>query len=533
MYTKVDRPMLIRDAEPRGFSWVNPTFRERTGLDAAALARRPFIDWIHDDDRAALSGLLRSPGPGWFRTRHQTRDGRGLPIEVQVKASPRGAAVLARHRHDDDGPGAYGDAFDRGTVAGTLETIARIVEDQHPGYRCSILLKDHGRFARGAGPSLPEEYNAAIIGEALGPMMGSCGTAIYWNVPVIVEDIQNDPLWRPFAELARDAGVAACWSHPFTDSEGRVLGALALYAPEPRSPTPAQLESLRTAARLTGLAVERGRVEEALREKRRRERELEEQLRQAAKMEALGVLAGGVAHDFNNLLMSISGNAELALIKLPAGHAARRMIDRIVTTSQRAGELCSQMLAYAGRGAMETRRVEVQGLLAELRDLARPALSTNTCLAYSLPEGPIYVDADEHQLLQVMLSLVTNAAEAIDHEGGRIEVSAEVLTLGRATLDAWAPEMSTTPGRYLRLRVADTGHGMDESTRRRIFDPFFTTRFPGRGLGLAAVAGIVRRHDGLIRVESEVGVGTTFDVLLPAVPPPQSEARSGGGTSIT
>lgn len=537
MTTNVDRPMLIRGLAAGEFTWANPAFYAQTGLTPAALTERAFVDWVDPADRASVEAMLdetmpdasmsdasmlgdSTPAGGAcrsFRVGHSTHDGQTLPLEVSLKASPDGWRVLGRGVSDDDVLGAYVEAFDRGTVSGTLETIARIVEDQNPGYKCSILLANRDRFARGAGPSLPEDYNAAIDGYAIGPAIGSCGTAIFWGVPVIVEDIQADPLWLPLAELAAKAGVHSCWSHPFTNSAGDVLGALALYSPEPRAPTAAQLEGLKAAARMTGLAVERGRVEEALREKRKRELELEEQLRQAAKMEALGVLAGGVAHDFNNLLTTISGNAELALMQLGEDHAARSNLDRIVVTSQRAGEFCSQMLAYAGRGTIRTGRVEVKALLAELSDLAHAALSKKATLTYSLHTEPIYVDADENQLLQVVLSLVTNAAEAIGDEEGTIEVATELAEYDAATLGRLAPDLTLSAGSYLRLTVRDTGAGMDDKTRARIFDPFFTTKFTGRGLGLAAVTGIVRKHGGLIRVESEPGVGTTFEVLLPTV----------------
>ncbi len=150
------------------------------------------------------------------------------------------------------------------TVSGTLDAIARIIEEQNPGFKCSILLVADGRFVFGAGPSLPKDYNAAVDGYAVGPTVGSCGTAIFWNTPVIVEDIQADPLWSALAALAKKAGVAACWSHPFVGSSGNVLGALALYSPEPRTPTAEQLSKLKTFARITGLAVERGRAEEEL-----------------------------------------------------------------------------------------------------------------------------------------------------------------------------------------------------------------------------------------------------------------------------
>ncbi len=516
MTTGIDRPMLIRGLAAGTFVRGNGAFYDRTGLSAQALSSRPFLDWIVPEDRAAVDRALADEEGSGIRARHITADGDSLVLEIEGRPTGGGMQVLARGLASDNILGMYGEEFDEGTVTGTLETIARIVEDQNPGYRCSILLKNEDRFARGAGPSLPEDYNAAIDGEPIGPGMGSCGTAIYWGVPVVVEDIQTDPLWTPFRAAAAKAGVAACWSHPFTSSSGNVLGALALYASEPEMPTEDQLASLRAAARMTGLAVERGRAEEALRQERRRQAELEEQLRQAAKMEALGVLAGGVAHDFNNLLTTISGNAEVALRQLPVGHPARQALERILRTSHRAGDFSSQMLAYAGRGTMRTGEIELSSLLSELSDLANAALSKKAVLSYALHPTPIWLEGDENQLLQVALNLVTNAAEAIGDQEGTIEVSTGLEDFDRETLDRLAPDAALEAGRYARLTVRDDGQGMDAATRARIFDPFFTTKFTGRGLGLAAVTGMVRRHAGFIEVSSTPGIGTTFQVYLPA-----------------
>ena len=279
--------MIVRAPGMGGFLRVNAAFRARVGYSEAELAEKPFLEWIDPQDHALFEGALKQE-TGHCRVRHQTRGGELLPLEVQISDRAMGSVVLGRCVTDSDTLGVPESRRDEATVSGTLEMIARIVEEQNPGYKCSILLVADGRFVSGAGPSLPNEYNAAIDGYAVGPTVGSCGTAIYWNVPVVVEDIQKDPLWAPFAELAKKAGVAACWSHPFTSTSGRVLGALAFYSPTPRAPTAEQLGRLKAAARMTGLAVERGRAEEALREKRKRELELEEQLRQAAKMEALG-----------------------------------------------------------------------------------------------------------------------------------------------------------------------------------------------------------------------------------------------------
>jgi signal transduction histidine kinase len=508
--------MLLRSPAARGFVRANTAFRARVGFSAAELAAEPLLHWIDPADAEAARATIEG-GQASCRIRHRTRSGGPLLLELRVAEHDGGAVALARTVDEIEEVGGPEDADDEATVAGTLHTIARIVEEQNPGYRCSILLVADGRFVRGAGPSLPEEYNAAIDGYAVGPTVGSCGTAIYWNVPVIVEDIQADPLWVPFAELAGTAGVAACWSHPFASKTGSVLGALALYSPVPRAPTQEQLGRLRAAARMTGLAVERGRAEEAFRARRQRELELESQLRQAAKMEALGVLAGGVAHDFNNVLATILANAEFARELLPATSEVQELLSDIVEASQRAGQFCKQMLAYAGHGALTSTRFEVGALLREVDRLVQAAVSKKTGLEYELLDRPVYVEGDENQLLQVAMNLVTNAAEAIGEERGLIVVRSELCRYDADTLRLRGLPAELAPGEYVRLSVSDTGSGMDEETLARIFDPFFTTKFPGRGLGLSAVRGIITQHRGAIEIESEVGHGTTFAVMFPTV----------------
>ena len=505
--------MIVRGAGAGEFIRVNAAFQAEVGFSPEELADKPFADWIDPEDHERLR-LGLEQGAGGFRVHHRTRSGDLLGLEVDIADKGQGPVVLG-HCALPSAKEADGDEEDEATVSGTLATIARIVEEQNPGYKCSILLVEDGRFVRGAGPSLPEEYNAAIDGFAVGPTVGSCGTAIFWNVRVVVEDIQADPLWSPFAELAKKAGVAACWSHPFTSKSGAVLGALALYAPEPRAPTPEQLSRLRAAARMTGLAVERGRAEEALRKQRLRELELEAQLRQAAKMEALGVLAGGVAHDFNNVLGTILANAEFALELLSPEEPAREMLREIAAASKRAGGFCEQMLAYAGRGAIASSRFELAALVRELSGLVQAAVPKKATLEYSLAEEPIFVHGDPNQLLQVIMNLVANAADALGDDGGRIVVGSSVEHYDAAALSDLAPKAELSEGQYVRLTVSDDGCGMDEETVARIFDPFFTTKATGHGLGLAAAQGIVLNHGGVILLESELEKGTTFTILLP------------------
>jgi len=508
--------MLVRTVAAGGFCRANASFQAKVGFSAAELAGESFLHWIDPAASEVATATLEGRQAS-CRVEHRTCDGEHLPLEIRVVDDDGEAFVLARWVEDMEEIEGPEDSDDEATVIGALHTIARIVEEQNPGYKCSILLVADGRFVRGAGPSLPEDYNAAIDGFAIGPVVGSCGTAIYWNVPVIVEDIQTDPLWAPFAELAQKAGVAACWSHPFANKTGNVLGALALYSPVPRAPTQEQLGRLRAAARMTGLAVERGRAEESLRTQRERELELEEQLRQAAKMEALGVLAGGIAHDFNNVLTTILANAEFGSELLPEDSEVQEMLVDIVEASKRAGQFCQQMLAYAGRGSIESSQIEIGSLIPELKNLVQAAVSKKTTLEYALLEQPIFVEGDENQLLQVIMNLVTNAAEAIGDNPGRIVVRSELACYDENKLRRLDPQAELSPGEYVHLSVSDTGSGMDAETVARIFDPFYTTKVTGNGLGLSAVKGIINGHGGLIQIDSEPEKGTTFAVVLPTV----------------
>ncbi len=517
--------MIVRSADAGGFVRVNPAFQTLVGFSNEQLAQKRFLDWIDPRDHAVA--VARLEGEARFcRVGHLTRSGEVVPLEVRISDGGTGALLLGRCLDPSERDQLGDEGVDEETVRGTLYTIAQIVEEQNPGYKCSILLVADGRFVSGAGPSLPADYNAAVDGYAIGPTVGSCGTAIYWNIPVIVEDIQRDPLWVDLAKLAKGAGVAACWSHPFTSRSGKVLGALALYAPVPQAPTPEQLGSLRAAARMTGLAVERGRAEEALRLQRQRELELQDQLRQAAKMEALGVLAGGVAHDFNNVIGAILANAEFALELAPANAEIVSSLQDIVTASQRAGNFCTQMLAYAGQGTLSTTLFDLGDLLPQLSSLVQAALSKKATLEYDLYDGRIFIEGDENQLLQVVMNLITNAAEAIGDSQGRIVVRTEPANYDVQTLRGLDSQVELPAGRYVRLTVSDNGCGMDAATVARIFDPFFTTKLTGRGLGLAAVNGIVRGHGGTILLDSQVGVGTTFTVLLPIVETPVGEEAS-------
>ncbi len=239
------------------------------------------------------------------------------------------------------------------------------------------------------------------------------------------------------------------------------------------------------------------------------------QIQQTQKLESLGVLAGGIAHDFNNLLMAVLGHADLALDALPVSSEARDDLAEIRRAAQRATELCKQMLAYSGKGRFVIQAVEMQKVVEEMLHMLRVSISKNAILKLNFSPNLPSVDADASQLRQVVMNLVVNASEAISERSGVITISTGAMDCDRQYLsESWLDEQ-LPEGMYVFIEVADTGGGMDAETRSRIFDPFFTTKFTGRGLGLAAVLGIVRGHRGAIKVYSELGRGTTFKVLFP------------------
>jgi PAS domain S-box-containing protein len=246
------------------------------------------------------------------------------------------------------------------------------------------------------------------------------------------------------------------------------------------------------------------------------QRELESRLHDAERFESLGLLAGGIAHDFNNLLVGVMGNVELLRLTPQLPEACQEPLSLIMRASQLASGLTRQLLVFAGKGHLSMTPVNLPKAVAENIELLRTRVPTSVQLqaqgAAVLPD----VRGDRSQINQLVVSLVNNAIEA-GSGSGDVVVETREQELDAESLEAFQQHNGAQPGRYVILSVHDSGCGMDERTQTRIFDPFYSTKFPGRGLGLATVRGIVHGHRGAIRVRSALGRGTSIDIALPAI----------------
>jgi PAS domain S-box-containing protein len=249
-------------------------------------------------------------------------------------------------------------------------------------------------------------------------------------------------------------------------------------------------------------------------------RSLEDQFRQAQKMEAVGRLAGGIAHDFNNLLSVVLSGSSLALEELRPGDPLREDLEQIKKAGERARDLTHQLLAFSRRQVLRTEPLDLNAVLEDVETLLRRLVGEGVEISIGLDPTGAPLSGDRTQLEQVIMNLVVNARDAMP-QGGRLSIRTARATIDGATADA-AAYGDVRPGTYVLLEVSDTGTGMDAATRARIFEPFFTTKEKGKGtgLGLPTVFGIVKQSGGAIAVESEPGRGSTFRVLLPRADPP-------------
>lgn len=245
--------------------------------------------------------------------------------------------------------------------------------------------------------------------------------------------------------------------------------------------------------------------------------EMERRFQHAQKLESLGVLAGGIAHDFNNLLMAILGNLDLSQIDIPPDSRSKHFINQARFAARRAADLTNQMLAYSGKGRFDLKTFDLSELVEEMARLLKASISKTVTLNLQMGRNMPYMTADPGQIQQIIMNLIVNASEAIGDRPGVVTITTGVKECDEACLEQSRLKEKPPAGLYVFIEVRDTGCGMDEQTKERLFDPFFSTKFTGRGLGMAAVLGIVRGHRGAIIVESTHGEGTAIRVMFPAL----------------
>ncbi len=413
---------------------------------------------------------------------------------------------------------------DRGIEAELREANRQLREERHIFISGPVVV-----FKWRNEPGWPVEYASPNVGQ----VFGYTAQEFLERQVVYADLIPPDDLPRVTAEVGKGSeGMNASFEHtPYriVRRDGRPIWLLDFTT------------ILRDAAgRIThylGYVIdvtERREAQEA-------RRKIEIQMLQAQKLESLGLLAGGIAHDFNNLLTGILGHAALLRQELDARSPLDKGLADIEAGAMRAAELCNQMLAYSGRGRFTVEAIDVNDLVQGMAALLQVSISKNARLEVQGAPGLPAIEANATQIRQVVMNLITNASEAIGDRTGTITISTGSAQWSADELGLDWLGNGFCDGEYVSIRVVDTGAGMDAETVDRIFDPFFSTKFTGRGLGLAAVLGIVRGHRGAIRVQSTPGEGTTVEVLFPASPksplpakadPPQLESWKATGTIL-
>jgi PAS domain S-box-containing protein len=381
-----------------------------------------------------------------------------------------------------------------------LEALCLFVEDQSSGVLSSILLLDpNGSCLRhGAAPSLPKSYTEAIDGAAIGPRVGSCGTAAYRAEQVVVSDIARDPLWTDYKDLALAHGLRACWSTPIISSEGKVLGTFAMYHREPGSPSPQEHDLIEQITHLAGVALERKRTEDAL-------RQAQANLAHVSRVTTMGELTASLAHEVNQPIAAAVTNANTCLRWLAAStpnlEEARAAAMRIVKDGTRAAEIISRIRLLFKKGTPERELVDVNEVIREMivllrGEATRYSISFRTELGVDLPQ----VMGDRVQLQQVFMNLMLNGIEAMKDLG----------STGELTINLRQAEDG-----QLLISVSDTGVGLPAQQKDQIFNAFFTTKAHGTGMGLSISRSIVESHGGRLWATANPGRGATFHLTLP------------------
>jgi len=317
--------------------------------------------------------------------------------------------------------------------------------------------------------------------------MGSCGTATFRPEAVICADVEHDPEWEDFQEVAAAFAIKSCWSTPFFSSTDQVLGSFAITHTYACVPTPFDHQLLQAASYLAGIATENHLFKTEL---------IKEQ-----RLESVGVLAGGIAHNFNNLLTAIMGDIELAALRVQPEGEVHKLLFSATTASVRAREIAQRLLTFDSGGVPVTAAESVRQIIRETADFT--LAGSNVRCEMRLDDKVPFVEIDKRQITQVIQNVLVNAIHAMP-AGGAIRIHGQAVN-GR--------EPRAAAGRLqpcVRVSISDNGIGIPQSDLRKIFGPFFSTKGDGHGLGLATSHSIMRRHGDWIDAESSLGNDTTF-----------------------
>ena len=383
-----------------------------------------------------------------------------------------------------------------------LNRLVLLIEAQSPGMLCSVLLlSDDGNHIRhGAAPSLPQDYVKAIDGAPIGPKNGSCGTAMHRGKPVIVTDIQEDPLWEDYRDLAAASGLRACWSTPIMSGRGKVLGSFAMYYREPQTPTGAQSRLTDVATHIAAIAIE----QQTGREKLAR---TQAELAHAAQVTSMRELAASIGQEINGTLAAIVSNADKCLESLNAGKSdpeqLRDTLTNISNDARQTIEVVARIRALAKNSAPQKIPVNLNELVTEVLSLIgheaqREHVKLQAELADDLPSAV----GDRVRLHQVLLNLVLNGMDAM-------------TGIEKRELELTVKTARSENGDVL-VAVTDRGMGIKPNEIDRVFKAFHTTKSASMGMGLAISRSIIEAHGGRLWAESNIGPGTTFKFTLPA-----------------
>ncbi len=379
-----------------------------------------------------------------------------------------------------------------------LETLIRNIEHQIPGILASVLILDGKRLTHGAAPSLPDEYNELVDGVEIGPNVGSCGTAAYLGKRVVVEDTTNDPRWANFRDVVERFNLRACWSQPILSDSDEVVGTLALYYREKRSPTQAELSLAEASANLAGIAIERRHAEQELKKR-------EAELAHVGRLSTLGVAIAHIAHEINQPLFAISNFAKAAVIEIGKGSASAedlctrfRRIDGLATS---AGDVLQRIRGFLSKSEADRELVLVNDVIQEsLQIIAFEAKRSHIRVETEKPAKDTLIWADAVLVQQVIVNLLKNAFDELAN------VPSNQRTV-RIT--------ATVREDVVEIEVRDSGRGFGSAIPDTVFDAFYSTKPEGMGIGLAISKSIVESHGGQIWVTENDGPGATFHATLP------------------